>query len=166
MGRASGLLVVIILLAACGASKAAPAPAAPVASVSSGHDTTTTSTPAVNYGQQYLAIVGPANAAGNAAVIPDNPTGARLAQVFAPVIAAYQKADDALLRAQWPAGAQADIKAMVTADGAVIGDMNAAAGQNALSAASWETQLSSDGAKAKAAANVVRADLGLPPPAS
>jgi hypothetical protein len=162
-------------LAACssnGSKSAAPttAVAAPVATTAAVQAATTTAA-AIDYKAQYLAIVAPANAAlrtWRAALdkLGNDPAASDVARVTAPLITAYESTDNALLRAQWPANAEADIKNLVTTDGTLTGDLNAAGGQNVFSAASWESQVASDGGKAGAAANIVRADLGLPPPPS
>jgi hypothetical protein len=158
-GAVAGL--VVLGLAGCGgaATVAGTAPAvsqAPAAAV--------TTAPAVDYAAQYLRIVGPANTAlaafGKAAqALPAGATAADVARLAAPALADAQTADNKLLRAVWPVSAQADIKALVTADAGLI----AALQDTSASAQDYLTGVSQAGAKAGAAANIVRADLGLPP---
>jgi hypothetical protein len=116
----------------------------------------------------YLRIVAPANAAHDtlerkSKSYDDSTTAEQVASDLAPVIAAYEAADNALLRVKWPASIAADVKALVVANGALIGDLRAAGSQDVLSSSNWATQLSQDGGKSAAAANIVRADLGLAP---
>jgi|SRR5579871_805310 len=166
-------------LAACSATSkpstsvgaSAVASTAPIASSAPTTQATTTTVGLQSYAQQYLAIVKPANDAEAAAIkalkaLPDTATAAQVAAAFAPAAQAFEKCDNALLRAQWPPNVEGDVKAMVTTNGALIGDINALSAQTSLSISAWATTFQSDGAKSSAAANVVRADLGLPPPPS
>jgi hypothetical protein len=118
--------------------------------------------------REYLRIVAPANAAHDALIKKSksndsDTTAEQLASDLAPVIAAYEEADNALLRVNWPPSIEADVKALVAANGTLIGDLRAADIQDVLSSSSWATQVSRDGGRSAAAANIVRADLGLPP---
>jgi predicted RNA-binding Zn ribbon-like protein len=119
-------------------------------------------------GQTYLSIVKPANDAidrfeAKAKSWDDNATGEQAAKDAAPAVAAIREADNKLLRVAWPASTAADVKELVRAHGSMTGDLDGLEGVNALSAGAWTTQLTQDAGKASAAANIVRADLGLPP---
>jgi hypothetical protein len=108
-------------------------------------------------GAQYLAIVAPENAA-----LRSVPKGLTAANV-APVVAAAETADNALLRVAWPSSVLADVKLLVAADGAVIGDLRAVGPGGPPAGGTWLTQYETDAGKQQAAAQVVRADLNLPP---
>jgi hypothetical protein len=77
------------------------------------------------------------------------------------VIAALEEADNELLRVRWPATIEADVKALVRANGTVIGDPNGI--RDAVAVGSWANQFSKDLGEFAAAVAIVRADLGLPP---
>ena len=83
------------------------------------------------------------------------------------MIAAWQQADHDLLRVKWPAAIAADVKAIVRANGAVIGDLGALEGAREVVtdrlASKWFSHYLNDEAVATAKANNVRADFGLPP---
>lgn len=85
-----------------------------------------------------------------------------MAKDAAPLIAAFEKGDGELLRVDWPAETRADVKALVAADGAVLGDLRVLDTVSLLSAGDWSNQFSQDFGKLAAAADIVRADLGLP----
>lgn len=109
------------------------------------------------YAAQYSRIVAPANAAiDKLKAMPSTATDADVAAVAASIVPVVQKVDAELLRAQWPPNVLTDIKAMVAADGPLLGDLNN------LSAANMDAAIRESGA-ANAAANIVRADLNLPP---
>ena len=82
---------------------------------------------------------------------------------LAPVIAAYEAADKALLRVHWPPSVQADVRALVAADRVLLRDLRAADQQTAQSSGAWTARVARDGEKSNAAADAVRAALGLPP---
>jgi hypothetical protein len=131
-------------------------------------EATTTTPDRQQLADEYLRIIAPANAAHRlwskkAKSYDSNTTVEQQASDLAPLIAAYEDADNALLRVDWPPSIAEDIKALVAANGALIGDLRAADSQDVLSRSSWLTQVSQDGGKSAAAANIVRADLGLPP---
>ena len=158
------------LLAGCGGNgrKSAPPASAAATMTAPTAATGTAATPDKHeLAQKYLRIVAPANAALDTFNEKEKSysSDTRAEQVvsdLAPVISAYQEADNALLRVNWPPSIAADVKALVGANGALIGDLEAADSQDVLSSSSWTTQASQDGGKSVAAANIVRADLGLP----
>jgi len=160
------------VLAACGGStKGTSAPATSSTVVTTTTVARTTTSAPVDYGKTYLALAKPLNAAGgafNAAIgkLGSNPTSASVQTVCTPFADALTTFDSKVLRVNWPASAATDVKALVTADGALVGDLSSAQSQTVLSASSWESALSSDASKSSTAANIVRADLGLGPPRS
>lgn len=101
--------------------------------------------------KQYLADVVPVNAVTNS----DGVT------VY---VATVAKFDTLILRQRWPADTRADIKALAEADAAVSGDYESASSSNVLNASSLTATTRRDAEAANAAANIVRADLGLPAP--
>jgi hypothetical protein len=138
-------------------------------------DTTTTAaagapkTDLREFAQIYLRITDPANAAAdrfekNRAAYTDETTVAEIAADVKPLAEEYEKADNALLRVSWPPTVAADIKALVAANVPLISDMTSLGDQDALALSTWSNQVRQDIAKAHAAAMIVRADLGLPPP--
>jgi hypothetical protein len=70
--------------------------------------------------------------------------------------------DDKVLRVDWPPETAVDVKELVRADRAFIGDLRALENVDVLSLG-LVNQARQDTTKGGAAANVVRADLGLPP---
>jgi hypothetical protein len=119
-------------------------------------------------GQRYLRIIGPTNAALAAfktrvAGYDKSTTDGQLAADLAPLVVAIQQGDKALLPADWPPPVAADVKGLVTANRAFVVDLRAAKSQGGLSSGRWVNQPTKYNRKLAAAANVVRADLGLPP---
>jgi hypothetical protein len=163
----------LVLLAACaGTSKpnaAATATTSATTPATAATTTATTAASAIDYGNQYLSIVAPDGAAITAfdtalKALGNNPTGADVARVAAPLIAAANATDEALQQDQWPPNVQADIKALVHANSAFVDDLDTADTINQQNFSGWAGQLISDGAAQMAASSNVRADLGLPPP--
>jgi len=141
------LIVVGLIAAACSTSSGHTA-AAPHDGPTVTTAATSTRIPLSVYAAKYSAIIAPANA--YAGMLPTNPSAAQLTTLAA----ADSAADNQLLRVAWPTPAiTADVKAMVSADGAEIGDLQQ----------DHDSALAADQGKAVAAANIVRADLGLPP---
>lgn len=146
-----------LALTSCGSGNPSTAPAASAPSPSQAAASTAPASPPANvdYKAQYLRIVTPANDA-----IDTLKTATGISQVQARAHAAagaIQAADSQLLRARWPAGVTPDIRALVMADGPVIVDLNDVV--TAYQDGTLQTAVGSSGA----AAQVVRADLGLPP---
>jgi len=115
---------------------------------------------------QYEQLVAPANAAIDTmntalANVPASATGPDVAKITDPAAAAIDAVCQALLRAQWPSNTTADIKALVTADEVIVGDLSGVSSQNAFSISTWGTQFDTDAGKSHAASSIVRADLGL-----
>ncbi len=146
-----------LALAACGSGQPSTSSAAGGPGPSPAAASTAPASPlvTVNYKAQYLRIVTPAN---DAIDTLKSSTGVSQLQARANAVAqAFQTADDQLLRAQWPASVTPDIRAMVLADGPVIVDLRDLI--NTYESGTLQTALGSS----TAAAQVVRADLGLPP---
>jgi hypothetical protein len=119
-------------------------------------------------GKQYLADVAPVNAATDTAksAFDAATTAPQLAAAAAPLVASIETLNSTMLRQQWPSVAKADVKSLVIAAGAELGDLNSLATINDSNASTIETNLSKDIAATGTAANIVRADLGLPAPAA
>jgi hypothetical protein len=116
--------------------------------------------------KQYLADIAPANAAATTAhnQAKGAATVADLAKAVAPVIVSYNKFDSLLLRQRWPSGVKTDIHTLVVADSAYIGDLNAVSNASAVNLSALGATISRDGQITEADSNIVRSDLGLPPP--
>jgi hypothetical protein len=168
MKSAGGVLVAALAvcgLAACGGGgKGATSSSATTVIISVSSSTTQSRQ---ELAQQYLDIVRPGNAAVNDFIAKashwnDQTSASQAAKDAAPLIVAIKKADGELLSVQWPAETRADVKELVKAHGALIGDLTALESVNILSAGDWVNQFTQDAGKANAAGRIVRADLGLP----
>jgi hypothetical protein len=173
------MLAAGVALAGCGGSSGKSSAAGSVATsspptsptTSTTAPTTSTTISLADLAKQYEAAVAAANKAGDlynskAAKLPDNATAAQFADIAEPLAKAFQDADQALIRIQWPANIKTDMAAVVTANGALEGDLLAARSQNLFSLATFTQQITSDAGKSHAAVSILRADLGLPPPKS
>ena len=127
--------------------------------------TTTTSAPEPTLKQQadrYLAIVKPVN--GASARFAAETTGRHAFtrkewdSIAEPFLAAIKQSNTALLRADWSATVRPHIRSLVAADAAWVADFSRAF--DTLDAG--PTVVARDIAASRRAANVVRADLGLP----
>ncbi len=167
------LALAALALAGCTSSHKAAVAASitksstPAASNSAAPPTPTPST-SVDYGAQYESLVAPGNAAlaavGAALLgVPESATGPDVAKITTPGADAVDKMDETLLRAQWPAAATADIKALVTAAAVMSSELRSVDAQTDFSIPAWYTQFTQDLGKMNAAVSIVRADLGLPP---
>jgi hypothetical protein len=163
-------LVAAGIVAGCGGShKASTGETISTSATTLSEGSTQTTATMHHLAQTYLRIVAPANRAAEAYSKEAeswngiNPTKEKIDAATKPVIVSFEKADNALLRVQWPPAIRGDIKVLVNADGAVVGDLQSLSRQNATSIGQWATQYSKDSAQAVAAVNVVRSDLGLPP---
>lgn len=100
--------------------------------------------------KQYLGDVAPTNALPQSTKPP----------AYA---AAVDKLDTLLLSQRWPSGTRADIRALVVADAAVVGDYNASPSSNIFNGSALNGTTQKDLKADTTAANIVRSDLGLPP---
>ena len=75
-----------------------------------------------------------------------------------PLAAAVEKADTALLRADWSPNVRLDIRSLADANAALAADIS-----TAYDNPDARAQIARDIAASHVAANAVRADLGLPP---
>ena len=100
--------------------------------------------------KQYLADVAPSNALPQSTKPP----------AYA---AAVDKLDTLLLSQRWPSGTRADIRALVAADAAVVGDYSAFPSSNIFKGSDLNATTQKDLEAETTAANIVRSDLGLPP---
>lgn len=163
------VLGVTLGLASCGggSSHSSSKDQTPPASTSvTAAPTTTLSVAAL--ADKYLAIIKPANDAGCVAdaktkALPSTVDASKYQPIVAPVVAAYNLADQQLTQVDWPANVKPDVTALVQADSALSGDLGALPQQTSISYPQWETQEQADANKEVSAANVVRHDLGLPP---
>ena len=116
--------------------------------------------------ESYLRIVAPANAAIATFWERANSHGPwttkQLASVIAPVIPAYEAADNALLRVHWPPGIRAKVRALVGSNRAVTDLLSANKRLNTRYVGAFVTQLDNETEESQAAANIVRAKLRLP----
>ena len=121
------------------------------------------------YRLQYLRLVTPMNSALDVLsrklqkLTTASPTS-DFVTASTPFSKAVQKFDSDILRAEWPTGVTADIHSLATSDGPLVADLNSAWHVNSLTALDWSSSLTSDLTKSSLAANIVRSDLGLPPP--
>lgn len=149
--RACAAVSCLLALTACGGSSHKSSTTDPASSPSA--SAVVTEKPMSFYADQYLRIGKPCvdaqsklrAAVGDAAIIAAAKATSQ----------ACQASNAELLRGDWPTNVKADIRAEVLADGPLLGDL-ADAATNAGSVVR-------DSGPANAAANIVRADLGLPP---
>jgi hypothetical protein len=168
-----GATAVSLALVGCGGSAKHATQTAPAKNVSQTTTVASQTTPAVTMtkqqaGQAYLAAVGPANAAGavlagKMRAYTDSTPGSQISVEARPFERRLTELNGKLLgiaATYRPAGP--DLKALVTAYNPVIRDLGSATAQNSVNASSWLRRLAGDLAKTKAAAAIVRSDLGLP----
>lgn len=146
-------------ISACGGKSAPTAATSNKAAVSS-----PSPSPTINYQQQYLNDVAPSNAATGKlnAWITANPNASHAQQAVAvtPYYNVMVTFGRALLQQQWPSNAQADVHALALAVEAEASDSN----PQTVAAGEYDpSQSGHDNSAAEAAAQAVRADLGLPP---
>jgi hypothetical protein len=117
-------------------------------------------------GDRYLAIMAPVNAAttsfqhATASIGPDSSPNdlSKAALAFAKAI---DQADTKMKAARWPRVIDQDMKNLVSANQALVTDLQRATSQN-LSPTQWMSQLHSDETATLRASTIVRSDLGLP----
>lgn len=155
----------VLAVAACGGSPAG------------GSDTNKGEIAWESPGQGYLAIMGPANQAADrfdkqASTYTDHTTSAEVTRDAAPLADAIHTARNDLLTVDWPSASsvprppartQQDVKEMLKAISAFAEDLEMAGSRTSFSLANWTTRLAQDRRRARAAANIVRADLRLQP---
>jgi hypothetical protein len=166
-GRVVGAGVIGVLVVGCGAGGAKSAVSSPTNSTSPSGATPSATVSVTGFAVQYLDFTKPVNSASdafNAAVnsLPATASTADIAAAAKPFVTALSTVNSALLAAQWPANALADIKALVTADRA----LSAAIANTSLAPEAYVAAFNAAGAKTQTTSNTVRADLGLPPSAS
>jgi hypothetical protein len=154
----------VMAATACGSSSN-PSPSAATTPEAGG--TTAAAAPTqAEMAATYLRLVKPANEAitkFQSSELDDNASAADAQKVADPLIAAYRKTDEELLRAAWTPAVYVDIKSVVTADRQLEAVLGTIGDQNDLSVTAWLQQVSQAGAAASSAVSIVRADLGLPP---
>ena len=113
---------------------------------------------------RYLAIIEPVNEAADGfdaaygKLDPQTVTLKEFDAIVKPFAAAVEKANTALLRADWTPSVRLDIRSLVDASAAEMADVSSAYDNPDATA-----QITRDIAASHVAANAVRADLGLPP---
>jgi hypothetical protein len=158
--RASALVGLVALLAGCSAAKAAT----PAASTSAAPKVTlaptmmaaptTTVAPGPTKAQlaaKFLALIVPVNLESNK-LNAKYPNGGEQASAWTAMITPLSTFDNAVLRIGLTGQAAIDVRSLVTADDAMVNDVQT---DNA-------SALESDSALVSAADNALRADLGLP----
>lgn len=161
------LVVALVLLAGCSTATRTATPVTPSATLTTVSATTTTvDYPALQ--RQYLAAVAPAQSALAAfqaadAKLPDTATGPQLAAVAAPLADALDRSSAALLAIQAPPAVTTDIRALATGYAVVEGDLRGFVGMNALNSGTLLSAFAGDVVRERPLANIVRADLHLPP---
>jgi hypothetical protein len=169
--RGLAVAVVAILVAAAVAAFVLSRPGSPkavvlTATTTAVSATTSTTVSLAALGQQYLSIIGPANDAFfkftmDLDALPRTATGADVARLAAPALAATRTVIQALLRVSWPEPVRTDVRALVAADSQLITDLTNSDLQTRADATRQFTQ---DIGKTELAGSTVRADLSLPPP--
>jgi hypothetical protein len=154
---------VVFVLAGCG-STAHPM-VAPATTTAASLSTTTVMAP--NYGAIYLRIVAPYNRAVDnfsrqAKALPADATETQLSGLISPLIAATITFNREALAVAWPTNVRADIRTLVTDDGAVMGDLESLNSTDPSTVSQALAAWSRDSSTADNAAAIVRADLGLP----
>lgn len=159
-GISCGLVAVALMVlgASCsGSSKASTLP--PPSPVTS----TTPTTPPVDYGAKYLALVGPYNSAIDTfnKSLTANMTSAELGAAADKLAVAGTQLDEQLIAVAWPGQVETDVRSLVSDDAAVIGDLQGFDSVNVLSASQLISQFDKDANVADTAAALVRSDLHL-----
>jgi len=115
-------------------------------------------------GSQFLALLVPLNPAfttmNNYLIHNTGQTRAQVQAHTTPYVAALRQFDAGILSMAWPPQFLADAHALVAADGAFEGNLDSAADWTTYD--SWLSEGQGDLDKARAAAAILRSDLGLP----
>jgi hypothetical protein len=126
----------------------------------------TTTVNLASFGEQYLSIMAPTNAALNRAegrlTTIATPTAAQYSSILGPVITATEASESALLHVTWPPQAEIDVRSLVANDGSLVGDMQALGVITPATRSSVLAQFGEDAGKENSIVNTIRADLGLP----
>jgi len=152
----------VLALAGCGsggtANTAAPTStsAAATAPVATPSPASPTAHPLAFYAAQFLRLTAASHTAQDK--LRDLLGASTLQQTQAATTALVQVeqiTNAQLLRAEWPPSVGADIRALVLAEGPLLGDLS--------NIATGSGSVGKDSGAVTAASNIVRADLGLPP---
>jgi hypothetical protein len=142
--RSAWVAALVVAAGACGVG----APAARAA---------TTHRAKVDFSQLYLAIVGPANQAGNVLQRNLDAKPAATGKALSEDVARYVKVDKAamnkLAEVHWPGPTETDMRRLIGAESVLSRDLTAQNGP----------AVSADASRAQADVILVRADLGLSP---
>jgi hypothetical protein len=160
----------LLILASCGGGGGSSSPTT-VATTSSTSTSTTVAptTTTIDYGQQYLAIVAPANA--ETAVFTAAAQRYDQKQITLPQLGAeatklanvLRGVDEQLLRVSWPPDVKPLIQNLVTADFSLVSDLDRVGSLTAFEIPGWVQQITADEGKFEGAVAVVRAELHLSP---
>jgi hypothetical protein len=117
--------------------------------------------------RQYLSDIAPYTSATSVFAKDANSWGnsttvSTMGKEAAPVIAALRGMQRDFLKQKWPKNTRADIRALYSSIGPVIGDFESISSLTPGTLSTWEGQVSRDGAITASASNLVRSDLGLP----
>jgi ABC-type glycerol-3-phosphate transport system substrate-binding protein len=158
----------VLLLAACGSSRGShPGPSSATSATTPTFTSAPSSsapgtTPAASaaplsvYAAKFQEIGRPSEKLQNEfQALPSDTTLAEAQPLATRIVTATQKGNAQLLRETWPPQVEKDIRAMVIADGPVLGDL--------ADLENGQDRLVTDSGTANAAYNIVLADLGLPP---
>jgi hypothetical protein len=160
-----------LTVAACSSSGSPAAKAAATTSATTAPPASTAPTPTTlsisQAGAEFLTDVAPATTAlttmvSAASALGNDPSASQTAAVAAPVITALGTLQTQLTAIDWPPVAKTDADTLITDVAVFKGDLETTSSQNAFSAASWESQTTSDVDKVGAADGILRHDLGLP----
>lgn len=147
-------ILTIVLLTISLAGCAATSPSHPTAS-----DPTQPRPTPVDYARQYLTLIAPVNTAITTwqAQLKAHPswTAQQASTAAAPIVTALSTFDSKVLRVSWPATVRPDVVTLVRDDASMAAALSSPLGLIGFTSAA---------ARTGADANVVRADLGLPPP--
>jgi hypothetical protein len=160
----AGIVGLGLLAAGCSsASTTAATSKEPTASASTVAKPSTSSLAAQLEAAAQPALAAASQAGSAVNNLPSTATVADVANAIKPLIAAAQTYETQVTDIAWPPFDTADAHALVTAIASYVGVLQQVGNQNGLSVQSWETQASSSLSAERAAANILRHDLGLPP---
>jgi hypothetical protein len=119
------------------------------------------------YATEYVAISRPANDAlttmkQKAGALGNNSSQAALTAIIEPAVTATQTALAKLAAIKWPGQAETDVRALITIDGTLDGDLSALESVTPATVSSVETKLQEDLGTAQSASDLVHGDLGIP----
>lgn len=161
------LVLLVLVMASCSSSAHPTTTATSEASTTTVTTTTAAPVRTVDYKARYLALIAPVNSALAALTKASDASGNVPASAVTKAVTALQTFDSAVLRVEWPGtSTNADVRELVRSTSGLIADIEQVNDQTAATQATFTAQFSRDVAATSAAVNIVRSDLGLPPPSS